>query len=70
MIATSVGPEPIPSLVLEPAAQALADALAAGGDPPLYTLPPIKRPTPVRRPPPVGGSARRRRLLPLPCGRW
>lgn len=30
----------IPSLVLEPAAQALADTLAVGGGPPLYTLSP------------------------------
>jgi acetyl esterase len=30
----------VPAVVLEPAAQALADALAAGGGPPLYTLSP------------------------------
>src|ERR1044071_5438876 len=30
----------IPNLVLEPAAQALADALAASNDPPIYTLSP------------------------------
>jgi acetyl esterase len=40
MNATSVQSETIPSVVLEPAAQALADALAAGGGPPLYTLSP------------------------------
>jgi acetyl esterase len=30
----------VPAVVLEPAAQAMADALAAGGGPPLYTLSP------------------------------
>ena len=30
----------IPTVVLEPAAQVLADALAAAGGPPLYTLSP------------------------------
>lgn len=40
MITTSVRPATIPAVVLEPAAQALADALAAGGGPPLYTLSP------------------------------
>jgi acetyl esterase len=34
------GSETLPSVVLEPAAQALADALAATGGPPLYTLSP------------------------------
>jgi acetyl esterase/lipase len=33
-------PSTIPAVVLEPAAQALADALAASGGPPLYTLSP------------------------------
>ena len=36
----AIVPHTIPSVVLEPAAQALADALAAGGGPPLYTLSP------------------------------
>ena len=40
MSTTSVSPATIPAVVLEPAAQALADALAAGGGPPLYTLSP------------------------------
>jgi acetyl esterase len=40
MITMSVYAEAIPTLVLEPAAQSLADALAAGGGPPLYTLSP------------------------------
>ena len=40
MITTSVRPVTIPALVLEPAAQALADALAADGGPPLNTLSP------------------------------
>lgn len=40
MSATSVFPATIPAVVLEPAAQDLADALAAGGGPPLYTLSP------------------------------
>lgn len=40
MSTTSLSPEMIPAVVLEPAAQAVADALAAGGGPPLYTLAP------------------------------
>jgi acetyl esterase len=40
MNTTIVRPATLPSVVLEPAAQALADALAAGGGPPLYTLTP------------------------------
>lgn len=40
MSTTSIRPATIPRVVLEPAAQALADALAAGGGPPLYTLSP------------------------------
>lgn len=40
MNTTTTQPSTIPNLVLEPAAQALADALAAAGDPPLYTLSP------------------------------
>lgn len=40
MSTTSARPESIPAVVLEPAAQALADALAAAGDPPIYTLSP------------------------------
>ena len=40
MSTNSVRRETIPTVVLEPAAQALADALAAGGAPPLYTLSP------------------------------
>ncbi len=40
MNTTSARPVSIPAVVLEPAAQALADALAAGGGPPLYTLSP------------------------------
>ncbi|MFL5758507.1 MAG: alpha/beta hydrolase [Thermomicrobiales bacterium] len=40
MSTTSIRPATIPQVVLEPAAQALADALAAGGGPPLYTLSP------------------------------
>jgi acetyl esterase/lipase len=40
MSTTGVRPAMIPAVVLEPAAQALADALAAGGGPPLYTLSP------------------------------
>jgi acetyl esterase len=40
MSATRVSPATIPAVVLEPAAQALADTLAAGGGPPLYTLSP------------------------------
>ena len=40
MSTTSVSPDMIPAVVLEPAAQAVADALAAGGGPPLYTLAP------------------------------
>ncbi|MGH2603183.1 MAG: alpha/beta hydrolase [Dehalococcoidia bacterium] len=40
MITTSIRSEAIPTLVLEPAAQALADALAAAGGPPIYTLSP------------------------------
>ncbi len=40
MNATNVRPDTVPTVVLEPAAQALADALAAGGGPPLYTLSP------------------------------
>jgi acetyl esterase/lipase len=36
----NVRPETVPAVVLEPAAQALADALAAGDGPPLYTLSP------------------------------
>jgi acetyl esterase len=37
---THVSPATIPAVVLEPAAQAFADALAAAGGPPLYTLSP------------------------------
>ena len=40
MSTSNVQSETIPALVLEPAAQALADALATGGGPPLYTLSP------------------------------
>ena len=40
MITTRVRPEQTPAVVLEPAAQALADALAAAGGPPIYTLSP------------------------------
>ena len=40
MFTKSACPESFSSLVLEPAAQALADTLAASGDPPLYTLSP------------------------------
>jgi acetyl esterase len=40
MDTTTISPPTIPDVVLEPAAQALADALAAAGDPPLYTLTP------------------------------
>jgi acetyl esterase len=40
MITNDARPVTGPTLVLEPAAQALADALAAGGGPPLYTLSP------------------------------
>src|SRR3954466_12466298 len=40
MNTTNFHPEILPTVVLEPAAQALADALAAGGGPPLYTLSP------------------------------
>lgn len=40
MSTTSSRLETIPAVVLEPAAQAVADALAAGGGPPLYTLSP------------------------------
>ncbi len=37
---TSAQPQTTPALALEPAAQAFADVLAAGGGPPLYTLSP------------------------------
>jgi acetyl esterase len=40
MNTTIVRPATLPAVVLEPAAQALADALASGGGPPLYTLSP------------------------------
>ena len=40
MNATNLRPDTVPTVVLEPAAQALADALAAGGGPPIYTLSP------------------------------
>jgi acetyl esterase len=40
MSTTSLSTDTIPAVVLEPAAQAVADALAAGGGPPLYTLSP------------------------------
>jgi acetyl esterase len=40
MSTVDVRPATVPAVVLEPAAQALADALAAGGGPPLYTLSP------------------------------
>jgi acetyl esterase len=40
MNTTTVRPTTLPTVVLEPAAQALADALATGGGPPLYTLSP------------------------------
>lgn len=40
MNTTDAAPATIPTVVLEPAAQALADALAAAGGPPLYTLSP------------------------------
>jgi acetyl esterase len=40
MSSTRVSPTTILNVVLEPAAQALADALAAAGGPPLYTLSP------------------------------
>jgi acetyl esterase len=40
MSTTSASPATIPAVVLEPAAQDLANSLAAGGGPPLYTLSP------------------------------
>src|SRR6476661_5463821 len=40
MNTTIVRPATLPAVVLEPAAQALADALANAGGPPLYTLSP------------------------------
>src|SRR4051794_15114209 len=40
MNTTNFHPEILPTVVLEPAAQTLADALATGGGPPLYTLSP------------------------------
>jgi acetyl esterase len=40
MTMTTARPATNPNVVLEPAAQAFADALAAGGGPPLYTLAP------------------------------
>lgn len=40
MNTSSVPPTTMPALALEPAAQAFADALAAAGGPPLYTLSP------------------------------
>ncbi len=40
MSTTRVRPATVPAVVLEPAAQALADALATAGGPPLYTLSP------------------------------
>jgi len=40
MNTSSVSPATMPALALEPAAQAFADALAAAGGPPLYTLSP------------------------------
>ena len=40
MSTTRFRPTAVSDIVLEPAAQALADALAAGGGPPLYTLSP------------------------------
>ncbi len=40
MSTTGIRPGSIPTVVLEPAAQDLADALAAGGGPPIYTLSP------------------------------
>jgi acetyl esterase len=40
MSTTRVPQATLPAVVLEPAAQAMADALAAGGGPPLYTLSP------------------------------
>jgi acetyl esterase len=40
MSTTSIHPATLPSVALEPAAQALAGALAASGDPPLYALSP------------------------------
>ncbi|HEY7036683.1 MAG TPA: alpha/beta hydrolase [Thermomicrobiales bacterium] len=40
MNTTITRPATLPAVVLEPAAQALADALATGGGPPLYTLSP------------------------------
>jgi hypothetical protein len=40
MSTTSAIPATIPTVVLELAAQALADALAAAGGPPRYTLSP------------------------------
>ncbi len=40
MNATNLRPDTVPAVVLEPAAQALADALTAGGGPPIYTLSP------------------------------
>jgi acetyl esterase len=40
MITTSARPSTIPAVVLEPAAQALADSLAAAAGPPLYALSP------------------------------
>ena len=40
MSTTSLEPATTPDVVLEPAAQALADALAAAGGPPIYTLAP------------------------------
>src|SRR5215217_9342860 len=40
MTTTRDMPSTIPAVVLEPAAQALTDALAASGGPPLYTLSP------------------------------
>ena len=59
MSTTRDDPATIPTVVLEPAAQALADALAAAGGPPLYTLSP-RRPAPCS----IG-----RRLGTWPCPR-
>ena len=42
MSTTHLSPATIPAVVLEPAAQAFADALAAAGGPPLYTLSPTE----------------------------
>src|SRR6187397_264556 len=42
MNATDTHPATVPAVILEPLAQAMADALAAGGGPPLFTLSPVE----------------------------